>query len=155
MSERYIDGGGNIPVRTYKTDVSNERGEALDRYIPDIVKNAMLTMWNYICDDTQCHPLDITHGKGKYLIFTPRHWAQLTGEMVSKNLRDLYSTTPLYFPDESARLIAAIIDEVAFDPISLNDSHPSWSCRREAAIEKANKIIDAFAAVRNFSGDRM
>ncbi len=69
-------------------------GESLDRYVPDIVKNAMLTMWNYICDDTKSHPLDIDHGKGKYLTFTPRHWAQFTGEMVQRNLRDLYAAPP-------------------------------------------------------------
>ena len=66
--------------------------DQLDRYVPDIVKNAMLTMWNYICDDTKCHPLDIEHGKSKYVTFTPNHWAQFTGEMVQKNLRDLYTS---------------------------------------------------------------
>jgi len=43
--------------------------------------------------------------------------------------------------ESAARSIAEIIDPVAFDPISLKDSHPSWRCRRESAIETANKIL--------------
>jgi hypothetical protein len=66
-------------------------GEAdLYAYIPDIVKNAMLTMWNYICYDSKHHPLDIDHGRGKLLTFEPKHWAQFTGEMVQRNIRDLF-----------------------------------------------------------------
>ena len=63
--------------------------EALERYTVDIVRNAMLTMWNDICADTDCHPLDIEHGRGKYLTFTPRHWAEASGKMVRRNLLDL------------------------------------------------------------------
>jgi hypothetical protein len=54
----------------------------LERYVPDIVKNAMLVAWREICEDTGCHPLDIEHGKNKHLTFQPRHWAQLAGEIV-------------------------------------------------------------------------
>lgn len=36
--------------------------------------------------------------------------------------------------------IAAIIDPVAFDPISLANKHPGWECRRERATETAQKI---------------
>lgn len=56
-------------------------------YLPDIVKNAMLVMWREICADTGCHPLDIEHGKSKFLTFEPRHWAQMTGNMVATNAR--------------------------------------------------------------------
>lgn len=63
-------------------------------YIPDIVKNAMLTMWNYICDDSKHHPLDIEHGRAKLLTFEPKHWAQFTGEMVQRNIRDLFAPQP-------------------------------------------------------------
>lgn len=41
----------------------------------------------------------------------------------------------------NAQSIAAVIDPVAFDPISLNDTHPGWQYRREVAIETANKIL--------------
>lgn len=61
----------------------------IDRYTVDIVKNAMLTMWNDICADTDCHPLDIEHGRGKYLTFTPKHWAEACGKMVRRNVLDL------------------------------------------------------------------
>lgn len=67
----------------------------LSAYIPDIVKNAMLTMWNYICDDSKHHPLDIEHGRGKLLTFEPKHWAQFTGEMVQRNIRDLFAPQPV------------------------------------------------------------
>ena len=73
-------------------DTAAFRENDLYRYIPDIVKNAMLTMWNYICDDTKCHPLDIEHGRGKFLTFQPKHWAQFAGEMAERNIRDLFAT---------------------------------------------------------------
>lgn len=53
--------------------------EELQPYIADLVKNAMLTKWNDICADTQCHPLDIEQnfeGQPGHLGFSPRHWAQ-------------------------------------------------------------------------------
>lgn len=40
----------------------------------------------------------------------------------------------------SREAIAAIIDPVAFDPISLGDTHPGWLHRRETALETADKI---------------
>jgi hypothetical protein len=55
-------------------------------YIADLVKNAMLTQWNEICGDTGCHPLDLEHGRGKHLTFTPRHWAQAAGDMVASQI---------------------------------------------------------------------
>lgn len=61
--------------------------EDLQRYIPDIVKNAMLVTWRDICSDTKCHPLDIEHGKNKHLYFEPRHWAQMTGDNVAETLK--------------------------------------------------------------------
>jgi hypothetical protein len=45
----------------------------------------------------------------------------------------------------SVEAIAACIDPVAFDPISLDDKHPGWECRRERAIETAKKIADLAA----------
>lgn len=41
----------------------------------------------------------------------------------------------------SGESIAKIIDPVAFDPISMSDTHPSWQCRRDTAMETANKIL--------------
>jgi hypothetical protein len=41
----------------------------------------------------------------------------------------------------SVELVAACIDPVAFDPISLDDKHPGWECRRERATEAAKKIV--------------
>ena len=73
--------------------------DQLVRYLPDIVKNAMLTMWCHICSDTGCHPLDLEHGKGKFLTFEPRHWAQMAGDMVATNARAaLAQTSPAAVP---------------------------------------------------------
>ena len=73
--------------------------DQLVRYLPDIVKNAMLTMWCHICSDTGCHPLDLEHGKGKLLTFEPRHWAQMAGDMVATNARAaLAQTSPAAAP---------------------------------------------------------
>lgn len=63
-------------------------------YVPDIIKNAMLVAWNEICGDTHCHPLDIEHGKGKYLTFTPRHWAKLAGDIAAIDIANLFSIPP-------------------------------------------------------------
>lgn len=41
----------------------------------------------------------------------------------------------------SPEAIAAVIDPVAFDPISLTDTHPSWDWRREAARATAAQIL--------------
>ncbi|MCK1583242.1 hypothetical protein IVB03_27690 [Bradyrhizobium sp. 168] len=41
----------------------------------EAVDEAMQDAWNDICSDTGCHPLDIEHGKGKNLTFSPNHWA--------------------------------------------------------------------------------
>ena len=60
--------------------------DELKPYIPDIVKNAMLVAWRDICADTGCHPLDIEHGKRKFLTFEPHHWAQAAGEIVSAQI---------------------------------------------------------------------
>lgn len=60
-----------------------EEVNELERYLPDIVKNAMLVAWRDICADTNCHPLDIEHGKRGYLTFEPRHWAQNAGDIVA------------------------------------------------------------------------
>lgn len=58
----------------------------LEPYIPDIVKNAMLVAWREICTDTGCHPLDIEHGKQKFLTFEPHHWATMTGKIVQAQI---------------------------------------------------------------------
>lgn len=39
------------------------------------IEEAMVISWDDICTDTGCHPLDITHGKNKHLMFRPNHWA--------------------------------------------------------------------------------
>lgn len=62
-----------------------------NRYVPDLVKNAMLVGWREICADTGCHPLDIEHGKGRVLTFEPRHWAQMAGKIVAVQVARLYS----------------------------------------------------------------
>lgn len=41
----------------------------------EAINEAMTDSWNDICTDTGCHPLDIEHGKGKNLTFSPNHWA--------------------------------------------------------------------------------
>lgn len=63
-----------------------------ERYIPDIVANAMLTAWNEICSDTGCHPTDIKRnadGKRGHLGFEPEHWARMTGQIVKAQLERL------------------------------------------------------------------
>lgn len=47
---------------------------------------------------------------------------------------------PVNASDE-ALAIAAVIDPVAFHPISLGDTHPGWQHRRETATDTANKIL--------------
>ncbi len=42
---------------------------------------------------------------------------------------------------QSREAIAAVIDPVAFHPISLGDTHPGWLHRREVALETAGKIL--------------
>lgn len=74
---------------TAPSSQSAEMRELIDRYTVDIVKNAMLTMWNDICADTDCHPLDIEHSLDKRLTFTPRHWAEAVGKMARQNVLDL------------------------------------------------------------------
>jgi hypothetical protein len=64
-------------------------------YVPDIVKNAMLVAWREICGDTGCHPLDIEHGKGKYLTFEPRHWAKMSGDIVAVQIAKLVEAEPI------------------------------------------------------------
>lgn len=65
------------------------------RYIPDIVKNAMLTAWNEICSDTHCHPTDIKRnfeGRKGHIGFEPEHWARLTGEFAAEAIARALST---------------------------------------------------------------
>lgn len=69
-----------------------------EAYIVDIVKNAMLTAWNEICSDTECHPLDIEHGitkgRSKHLSFEPRHWSLMVGEIVQVQIEKLFGWEP-------------------------------------------------------------
>jgi hypothetical protein len=53
-----------------------ERQPALaEMFSHSAVDEAMQDAWNDICSDTGCHPLDIEHGRGKHLTFSPNHWA--------------------------------------------------------------------------------
>lgn len=68
------------------------------RYIPDIIKNAMLVAWNDFCSDTGNHPPDIEHGRGKYLTFIPNKWADAaakiaTAQILKLNIRAAASKT--------------------------------------------------------------
>lgn len=63
-------------------------------YVPDIVKNAMLTAWNEICADSEHHPLDLEHGHGKRLTFKPRHWANLAGDLAAIDIANLFNIPP-------------------------------------------------------------
>lgn len=68
----------------------------LQPYIADLVKNAMLTQWNDICGDTGCHPLDIEQnfeGRRGHLGFSPRHWAQATGDMVAAQIEQFFKAS--------------------------------------------------------------
>lgn len=51
----------------------------------EAVGAAMQDAWNDICTDTGCHPLDIEHGRAKYLTFTPRHWAAAVARRLFAN----------------------------------------------------------------------
>lgn len=81
-----------LRVTTPPTATPSAVPEEVRRYTIDLVRNAMLTAWNEICDDTGCHPLDIEQGPGKTLTFTPRHWARMAGEMVTAQISRLLST---------------------------------------------------------------
>ena len=68
----------------------------LERCIPDLVKNAMLTAWNEICSDTSCHPLDMEQdfeGRKGHLGFVPRHWSQMVGNMVAHQIKNFVIAT--------------------------------------------------------------
>lgn len=70
--------------------------DELQPYIPDLVKNAMLTAWNEICSDTGCHPTDIKRdfeGKRGNLGFEPEHWAQMAGDMVAAQIKSFNDKT--------------------------------------------------------------
>lgn len=106
------------------------------KYVPDLVKNAMLTQWNEICSDTGCHPDDIKQnfeGVKGHLGFTPKHWASFAGKMVAQNLKDYFDKSlPASIP-------APVVDREAveliitgrvkfnrstggFEPESINDA---------------------------------
>lgn len=68
----------------------------LQPYIADLVKNAMLVVWDDICADSHCHPLDIEQnfeGRPGHLGFKPAHWAQRTGEMVAEQIKRFHETS--------------------------------------------------------------
>jgi hypothetical protein len=51
----------------------------------ELVGEAMQDAWNEICDDTGCHPLDITRN-GKLLYFSRNHWADLVALRLQESL---------------------------------------------------------------------
>ena len=61
--------GGNEPV-----------GVTISR---DEIALIMTEEWNEICNDTSCHPLDITHGNGSKLFFKPSHWVDQIADRLS------------------------------------------------------------------------
>lgn len=65
-------------------------GEAVVR----AVEIAMQEAWDEICDDTSCHPLDITK-RGRKTFFQANHWARLTGERVREFITALPSSSPV------------------------------------------------------------
>lgn len=56
--------------------LSATRPTTPDAELVQRVETAMLDAWNDICSDTGNHPLDITHGGGTRLEFSPGHWAR-------------------------------------------------------------------------------
>ena len=78
-------------LEAIKLSLGQTECQELKRYLPDLVKNAMLVAWREICTDTGCHPLDVEHGKGKYLTFEPRHWAQMAGDIVASQVERFWT----------------------------------------------------------------
>jgi hypothetical protein len=74
------------------------------RYIPDIIKNAMLTAWNEICSDTGYHPTDIVlnfEGRKGHLGFTPSYWATMTANIATSQIAKLNRPAPSVSPDKA------------------------------------------------------
>jgi hypothetical protein len=84
--DAYLMDGSSAADRIASLSAENERLRKALEAAPSVVKSAMETAWNEICADTGCHPLDIEHGKGKHLIFVPRHWAQAAGDTTREAL---------------------------------------------------------------------
>lgn len=100
-------------AREARASLANAPAEPSEaRYIKDIIENAMLTMWNEICADTGCHPLDIIQGKGRELEFHRGHWARMTAEMAEGQILKLILPPPPPDAVRSALENAAVLLEV-------------------------------------------
>lgn len=53
----------------------------------DDLARIMREEWDEICQDTECHPLDITHGKKTALFFEPGHWVTAIADRLSAALQ--------------------------------------------------------------------
>lgn len=87
---------------TQGTGEPNQSYNEILRYVPDLVRNAMLTQWNEICSDTGCHPTDIKRdfeGRRGQLGFEPELWARMAGEMVAANIQRALQSRPAVTDD--------------------------------------------------------
>lgn len=94
------------------SDIDKALGELLAKICShEAVDEAMEASWNDICSDTGCHPLDIEHGKGKHLTFSPNHWAN----QVAKRLFVRALKLRLEMPGEPQRDMTKWPDTLRFD----------------------------------------
>jgi hypothetical protein len=73
---------GKIKAALATLQPSGEWREAIAR----MIEEAMRDTWNDICDDTNCHPIDIEQLGNRALAFNPDHWSRYTGESAADKI---------------------------------------------------------------------
>jgi hypothetical protein len=67
--------------RLAEAKAADAKAEPLRAEIEKIIIDKMFDVWNDICSDTHCHPLDIEQvGRGPDLIFKTNHWSRQTAK---------------------------------------------------------------------------
>lgn len=85
-------------------------------------------------------PPAILKARGDLAVENRNYW-QAEAERRAARIAELEAELQRRSGVQSREAIAAIIDPVAFDPISLGDTHPGWLHRREVVLETAGKIL--------------
>lgn len=100
-----------------ESDIDKTLGELLTKICShEALNEAMQDAWNDICTDTGCHPLDIEHGKGKHLTFSPNHWANQIAKRLfvrALKLRLEMPAQPQAAPASVDHVTSLIVDEFA------------------------------------------
>lgn len=66
-------------MTNFDNDTSSTAAPALTA---DAVREAMQDAWNNICQDTGCHPLDLTESPAGHIYFSPKHWADAVARIL-------------------------------------------------------------------------